>query len=210
MLSVVTGSSSVSHILVNRLPNSKFDLGDGQEFSTLSHLIDHYTAFPIMVKDGDLVRLKQVSYPFTAYLFWFMYVLIYCGNVRSRIWPWIPFQKPVEIVFFLVQPFNVTRLNVSCLDQRIAQLEKEGARGKRVTGFWEEFEELHDEPSVAGVARSRNEGGRSCNASKNRYKNILPFDATRVILLDGDPSIPGSDYINANYISNPVSASLID
>nr|CDS33738.2 tyrosine protein phosphatase non receptor type [Hymenolepis microstoma] len=158
VLSVVTGGNTVSHILVNRLPNSKFDLGDGRAFSTLSQLIEHYSAFPIMVKDGDLICLKQ--------------------------------------------PFNVTRLNVSCLDQRVAQLEKEGVRGKRVTGFWEEFEELHDEPITAGI--SRIEGSRACNAAKNRYKNILPFDATRVILRDGDPNIPGSDYINANYISNPV------
>lgn len=87
------------------------------------------------------------------------------------------------------------------MDQRIAQLEKEGIRGKRVTGFWEEFEELHQDAHEA----SRIEGSRSCNLSKNRYKNILPFDATRVILRDGDPNIPGSDYINANYITNPVS-----
>lgn len=107
--------------------------------------------------------------------------------------------------FYLVQPFNVTRLNVSCLDQRITQLEKESIRGKRVTGFWEEFEELHDEPTASNsVLQKRSEGSRPCNAAKNRYKNILPFDATRVILRDGDPSIPGSDYINANYISNPV------
>ncbi|EUB61468.1 Tyrosine-protein phosphatase non-receptor type 11 [Echinococcus granulosus] len=155
VLSVVTGDSNVSHILVNHLPNSKFDLGDGHEFSSLGQLIDHYTAFPIMVKDGHLICLKQ--------------------------------------------PFNVTRLNVSCLDQRITQLEKKGVRGKRVTGFWEEFEELHQDAHEG----SRMEGRRPCNLAKNRYKNILPFDATRVILRDADPNVPGSDYINANYISNP-------
>ncbi|KAL5108579.1 Tyrosine-protein phosphatase non-receptor type 11 [Taenia crassiceps] len=155
VLSVVTGDHNVSHVLVNHLPNSKFDLGDGHEFSSLGQLIDHYTAFPIMVKDGHLICLKQ--------------------------------------------PFNVTRLNVSCLDQRITQLEKEGGRGKRVTGFWEEFEELHQDTHEG----SRTEGSRPCNLAKNRYKNILPFDATRVILRDADPNVPGSDYINANYISNP-------
>ncbi|KAL5964079.1 Tyrosine-protein phosphatase non-receptor type 11 [Taenia solium] len=155
VLSVVTGDHNVSHILVNHLPNSKFDLGDGHEFSSLGQLIDYYTAFPIMVKDGHLICLKQ--------------------------------------------PFNVTRLNVSCLDQRITQLEKEGVRGKRVTGFWEEFEELHQDAHGG----SRTEGSRPCNLAKNRYKNILPFDATRVILRDADPNVPGSDYINANYISNP-------
>uniref|UniRef100_H2YTU0 protein-tyrosine-phosphatase n=1 Tax=Ciona savignyi TaxID=51511 RepID=H2YTU0_CIOSA len=35
------------------------------------------------------------------------------------------------------------------------------------------------------------------NKSKNRFKNILPFDNTRVVLSD-DGS--GNDYINANYI----------
>jgi len=39
------------------------------------------------------------------------------------------------------------------------------------------------------------------NKQKNRYKNILPFDHTRVILRDIDPDTPGADYINANYIN---------
>ena len=70
---------------------------------------------------------------------------------------------------------------------------------------------------------SRKEGAKPENKSKNRYKNILPckpcqlainhirecivlVDYTRVVLADGDPTVPGSDYINANYISvsNPL------
>ena len=41
---------------------------------------------------------------------------------------------------------------------------------------------------------------RSIVASKNRFLNILPIDATRVILnlLNEDPA---TDYINGNYIS---------
>lgn len=41
---------------------------------------------------------------------------------------------------------------------------------------------------------------RTIVASKNRFLNILPIDATRVILnlLNEDPS---TDYINGNYIS---------
>jgi protein tyrosine phosphatase len=41
---------------------------------------------------------------------------------------------------------------------------------------------------------------RAIVASKNRFLNILPIDATRVILnlLNDDPS---TDYINGNYIS---------
>ncbi|TKS84973.1 Tyrosine-protein phosphatase non-receptor type 11 [Collichthys lucidus] len=47
---------------------------------------------------------------------------------------------------------------------------------------------------------SRKEGQRAENKNKNRYKNILPFDHTRVVLNDRDPNEPGSDYINANII----------
>lgn len=35
---------------------------------------------------------------------------------------------------------------------------------------------------------------------------LLVVDHTRVVLRDGDPRIPGSDYINANYIRVPNSA----
>ncbi|OON20313.1 Protein-tyrosine phosphatase, partial [Opisthorchis viverrini] len=51
---------------------------------------------------------------------------------------------------------------------------------------------------------SREKGSMAYNRDKNRYKNILPFDRTQVVLLDGDPNEPGSDYINANYICWPV------
>lgn len=42
-------------------------------------------------------------------------------------------------------------------------------------------------------------GAQEINRCKNRYKDILPYDITRVILTK-DSEIPGSDYINANYI----------
>lgn len=47
---------------------------------------------------------------------------------------------------------------------------------------------------------SRKEGLRPENRAKNRYKNILPFDHTRVRLKNVDSDVPGADYINANYI----------
>jgi protein tyrosine phosphatase len=46
---------------------------------------------------------------------------------------------------------------------------------------------------------SSGEGELEVNRKKNRYKDILPFDATRVLLSEY-PGVPGSDYINANYI----------
>lgn len=43
------------------------------------------------------------------------------------------------------------------------------------------------------------EGQKEVNRKKNRYKDILPYDLTRVILSEY-PGVPGSDYINANLI----------
>ncbi|XP_045621473.2 uncharacterized protein [Procambarus clarkii] len=43
------------------------------------------------------------------------------------------------------------------------------------------------------------EGEKDVNRRKNRYKDILPYDYTRVEL-SSYPGVPGSDYINANYI----------
>ena len=46
---------------------------------------------------------------------------------------------------------------------------------------------------------SCSEGDREANRKKNRYKDILPFNYSRVTLSEY-PGVPGSDYINANYI----------
>ena len=45
----------------------------------------------------------------------------------------------------------------------------------------------------------RSEGERPENKLKNRYKNILPYDTSRVRLLDVPPGT-GNDYINASII----------
>jgi len=119
------------------------------------------------------------------------------------------------------QPFNATRINASGIESRVRQLQKtvklkengcsngcwNGAtgnnesgvgRGKGKAGFWEEFESLQQ--LECRHLFSRKEGLRPENRAKNRYKNILPFDHTRVRLKDIDSNIPGADYINANYI----------
>ncbi|KPM03249.1 tyrosine phosphatase-like protein [Sarcoptes scabiei] len=43
------------------------------------------------------------------------------------------------------------------------------------------------------------EGHKEVNRKKNRYKDILPYDNSRVILSEY-PGVPGSDYINANFV----------
>ena len=83
----------------------------------------------------------------------------------------------------------------------MAELQKESGPssfGGGKAGFWEEFESLQQQECKH--LYSRQEGQRPENKSKNRYKNILPFDHTRVVLKDVDDK-PGADYINANYIN---------
>ena len=40
----------------------------------------------------------------------------------------------------------------------------------------------------------------ACNQAKNRYRNVLPADETRVCLENVASHVLGSDYINANHI----------
>ncbi|XP_016413197.1 receptor-type tyrosine-protein phosphatase eta-like isoform X8 [Sinocyclocheilus rhinocerous] len=61
-------------------------------------------------------------------------------------------------------------------------------------GFAEEYEEL----KTVGTAQSKNTALAIENKAKNRYSNVLPYDASRVKLsMCGSPF---DDYINANYI----------
>ncbi|XP_077381997.1 tyrosine-protein phosphatase non-receptor type 6 isoform X2 [Festucalex cinctus] len=106
----------------------------------------------------------------------------------------------------LQQPYYSTRVNAADIDSRVKQLDQttlmqqEAEGGKIKAGFWEEFDAL--QKLEAKVKKSREEGQRPENKTKNRYKNILPFNDTRVTLQDTDPNVVGSDYINANYMRN--------
>lgn len=110
-------------------------------------------------------------------------------------------------------PFNATRITASDIDARVKELSKENSNIDGKEGFWEEFEHLQHQECK--VLFNRKIGQSERNMSKNRYKNILPFDYTRVILKRpiqfaninaGDEFnasadvVKDSDYINANYI----------
>ncbi|XP_024943966.1 tyrosine-protein phosphatase corkscrew isoform X2 [Cephus cinctus] len=174
VLSVRT-DDRVTHVMI-RSQDNKYDVGGGEKFDSLSDLIEHYKRNPMVETSGSVVHLRQ--------------------------------------------PFNATRINASGIESRVRQLHKENGcsngwlcwngatgndsvgagRGKGKAGFWEEFESLQQ--LECRHLFSRKEGLRPENRAKNRYKNILPFDHTRVRLLDVDPNVPGADYINANYIRN--------
>lgn len=106
-------------------------------------------------------------------------------------------------VLRLIQPFNATRIQVQHFHTRVKQLQKENEGPIESMaykqGFWEEFETLQMMENLQLFDRM--EGSKPENIRKNRYKNIIPFDHTRVILRDIPTDPPaGADYINANYI----------
>uniref|UniRef100_A0A673BP58 protein-tyrosine-phosphatase n=1 Tax=Sphaeramia orbicularis TaxID=375764 RepID=A0A673BP58_9TELE len=110
-----------------------------------------------------------------------------------------PMVEKSGIVVHLKQPFNATRINAANIENRVRELNKVADNSEKPKqGFWEEFEVLQQQECK--LLYPRKEGQKLENKSKNRYKNILPFDTTRVEIREMDPDIPGSDYINANYI----------
>ncbi|XP_017492154.1 PREDICTED: tyrosine-protein phosphatase corkscrew-like, partial [Rhagoletis zephyria] len=106
-----------------------------------------------------------------------------------------PMVETTGTVVHLRAPFNATKIAASTIGNRVKILSEENY-GK--AGFWEEFEFLQQQECKH--IYSRKAGQKPENRTKNRYKNILPFDFTRVKLKAIDPSVPGADYINANYI----------
>uniref|UniRef100_A0A8C6P1F2 protein-tyrosine-phosphatase n=1 Tax=Nothobranchius furzeri TaxID=105023 RepID=A0A8C6P1F2_NOTFU len=110
-----------------------------------------------------------------------------------------PMVEKSGIVVHLKQPFNATRINAANIENRVRELNKVADNSEKPKqGFWEEFEVLQQQECK--LLYPRKEGQKPENKSKNRYKNILPFDTTRVIIRETDSDGPGSDYINANYI----------
>ncbi|GLH15910.1 Tyrosine-protein phosphatase Lar, partial [Gryllus bimaculatus] len=79
----------------------------------------------------------------------------------------------------------------------IEKLDREKLEGS----YDKEFQELKlfSEFLKTSKQYTCSQGEKEVNRKKNRYKDILPFDCSRVILEDY-AGIPGSDYINANYI----------
>lgn len=112
-----------------------------------------------------------------------------------------PMVEKSGIVVHLKQPFNATRINAANIENRVRELNKVAdSSEKPKQGFWEEFEVLQQQECK--LLYPRKEGQRPENKCKNRYKNILPFDTTRVEIREADADVPGSDYINANYITS--------
>jgi len=114
-----------------------------------------------------------------------------------------PMVEKCGTVVHLRQPFNATRITAIGINARVEQLQREnGSNLHGKGGFWEEFESLQQQELRQSF--SRRAGQKTENRAKNRYKNILPFDHSRVKLVDKETKEPGADYINANYVKQTV------
>jgi len=98
------------------------------------------------------------------------------------------------------KPCNATQMSVLAIPKRVLELDRETDPVYGKTGFWEEFEQLQTMELQHGIY-DRTEGQREQNKKKNRYKNILPYNYTRVVLQEVDKKVTGSDYMNANYLT---------
>eukprot|EP00729_Bicosta_minor_P002272 gene2272-3250_t len=98
-------------------------------------------------------------------------------------------------VISLSKPLNATKIRAADIETRVMELSKE-------TDPVYEFEELQQ--MELDHAYERTEGQKLVNKSKNRYKNILPFNYCRIKLEDVDKSVEGADYINASTITGEV------
>ncbi|KAJ8319954.1 hypothetical protein KUTeg_001541 [Tegillarca granosa] len=223
-------STKVTHIKIQNTGDF-YDLYGGEKFATLAELVQFYmeNQGQLKEKNGDIIELKyplNSEDPTTER--WFHghisgkeaeKVLIEKGKngsylVRESqskpgdfgnmydVGGGEKFKSLTDLVEHYKKnpmPFNATRIPASGLENRVKQLEKEKEGQKTKGGFWDEFEQLQQ--MEVRHLYSRKEGQRVENKQRNRYKNILPFDHTRVVLTGGDPDVTGSDYINANHIT---------
>lgn len=97
-------------------------------------------------------------------------------------------------ILHLKQPFNSTTFIASGIADRINELQQESSLLPGKDGFREELEQLQ-QPELRHLY-TRKIGMLPENKDKNRFKNIVPFDHSRVILRNNE-----NDYINASYIS---------
>lgn len=108
-----------------------------------------------------------------------------------------------EVKFTLQKSVNLGQIKASDLHLRVAELSKQlPGQDRDRDGFWEEFEQLQHQENFDPVYSKKRDAGKAPeNKGKNRYKNILPYDETRVVLRDKDDDVADSDYINANHLN---------
>uniref|UniRef100_A0A915N1E0 protein-tyrosine-phosphatase n=1 Tax=Meloidogyne javanica TaxID=6303 RepID=A0A915N1E0_MELJA len=115
----------------------------------------------------------------------------------------------------LKTPLPSTRFTAATIDDRIDCLLKQSKKHGAKDEFAEEFENLHRHEEDSQLFISCKEGRKAENVRKNRYRNVVPFDHTRIRLQrspslnngcvgGGGKLLVNNDYINANYVEIPL------
>uniref|UniRef100_A0A8C3PNJ9 protein-tyrosine-phosphatase n=1 Tax=Calidris pygmaea TaxID=425635 RepID=A0A8C3PNJ9_9CHAR len=187
----VRRNDEVTHIKIQNT-GDYYDLYGGEKFATLAELVQYYTEQQGLLreKNSNVIELK---YPLN------------CQDPTSERWyhGHLTGKEAEKLLTEKGKPgsFLVRESQSKPGDFVLSELNKMADHSEKAKqGFWEEFEMLQQQECK--LLYPRKEGQRPENKAKNRYKNILPFDTTRVALQDVDESVPGSDYINANYIKS--------
>lgn len=190
----VRNDDRVTHVII-RCRGGRFDIGEkGDRFDTLSELVEYYKQNPMVETSGNVIHLMQ---PFHN-------TRINAHDIGRRV---SELTKEYSTVQALPQNGSNGLINDSMsMSGSTMTLSSTmsanpaaslGQGGQIKSGFWEEFESLQHQECKH--LYSRKEGQRPENRGKNRYKNILPFDHTRVILQEVEAG--NTDYINANRIA---------
>ncbi|XP_075991111.1 tyrosine-protein phosphatase non-receptor type 11-like isoform X2 [Anticarsia gemmatalis] len=102
-------------------------------------------------------------------------------------------------VLRLLQPVSGTRLRAHDIDRKVQEMQENEDFHKvdNTCGFDAEFQSLKmlEDRHVF----TTKEGTKPENISKNRYRDIVPYDQTRVVLRQRENRVD-SDYINASFI----------
>lgn len=103
------------------------------------------------------------------------------------------------------QPLLSTRFTAAAIDKRLESLTRVGKKAVSSAKdcIVEEFESINNDKEAL-LFISCKEGRQPENVKKNRYRNVVPYDHTRIRLRFSihsltDPST-SNDYINANWI----------
>ncbi|CAD6195292.1 unnamed protein product [Caenorhabditis auriculariae] len=129
--------------------------------------------------DGDTAEYKEISLLLAAY------------NNNP-----IVEKAQASRVVYLEHPVTGTYVPADVIADRTEILKVPIEQGNlQRTGMTEEYEKLQAEQGPAEQMFTKREGRREVNIGKNRYKNIVPFDHSRVVL-----KATGMNYINASYV----------
>ncbi|XP_077930078.1 tyrosine-protein phosphatase non-receptor type 11-like isoform X2 [Halichoerus grypus] len=231
----------VTHVMIHFQPDGKYDVGGGEQFDTLTDLVEHYKKNPMVEKSGTVVHLKQ---PLKA-------TRINAASIESRVQELSRATEASEKAkqgfweeFEMLQQQECRLLYPRTEGQRLENKPKNryknilpcegqaggpcwGARAPSAPcgahlarrGLWRLRQGVvshhrGDFPFCACTAPSclilLTMGSAGKETGEVRFLLPLPWrpeqhlsfpvDTTRVTLHDVDDSVPGANYINANYI----------